>query len=198
MSVPMLRTVILFWISRGHLTSLNFALSGLRVRAAIGRRPRRAPSRIGANGFFYQACAADSDLESISRADAMCASRYPSQSRTTGLNAPLCQQAHHAVLMSGAAFTPHFVRVTPSCYSSRTARQRLLIMHKLSLHNALHAGRLFGLLIVATVAALLALEWPGATAFAQTAERTTDPAVRPEFREPVTLASKEGVLEVRL
>ena len=35
-------------------------------------------------------------------------------------------------------------------------------------------------------------------AWAQTAERRTDPAIRPEFREPVTLASKEGVLEVRL
>src|SRR5499433_4473242 len=31
-----------------------------------------------------------------------------------------------------------------------------------------------------------------------TADKRTDPAVRPEFREPVTLASKEGVLEVRL
>jgi len=31
-----------------------------------------------------------------------------------------------------------------------------------------------------------------------TADKRTDPAIRPEFREPVTLASKEGVLEVRL
>ena len=38
----------------------------------------------------------------------------------------------------------------------------------------------------------------GAAAWAQTAVRGTDPAVRPEFREPVTLASKDGVLEVRL
>ena len=36
------------------------------------------------------------------------------------------------------------------------------------------------------------------TAWAQSAERKTDPAIRPEFREPVTLASKDGVLEVRL
>ena len=71
-------------------------------------------------------------------------------------------------------------------------------MHQLLLHDALRAGRLFGLLTVAIVAALGALECAGATAFAQTAERTTDPAVRPEFREPVMLTSKEGVLEVRL
>src|SRR5499433_1534935 len=31
-----------------------------------------------------------------------------------------------------------------------------------------------------------------------TADKRTDPAIRPEFREPITLASKEGVLEVRL
>src|SRR5687767_10566561 len=33
---------------------------------------------------------------------------------------------------------------------------------------------------------------------AQSGERKVDPAVRAEFREPVTLASKDGVLEVRL
>src|SRR5437660_10534631 len=42
------------------------------------------------------------------------------------------------------------------------------------------------------------LEPMSATAWAQTAEKRTDLAIRPEFREPVTLASKEGVLEVRL
>ena len=33
---------------------------------------------------------------------------------------------------------------------------------------------------------------------AQEPNATFDPSIRPEFREPVTLASKEGVLEVRL
>jgi len=33
---------------------------------------------------------------------------------------------------------------------------------------------------------------------AQDAEPSFDPAVRPEFREPVVLASKDGVLEVTL
>src|SRR5262249_58616751 len=41
-------------------------------------------------------------------------------------------------------------------------------------------------------------EGAGATAGAHPAEKRTDPAVRPEFRESVTLTSKDGVLEVRL
>ncbi len=71
-------------------------------------------------------------------------------------------------------------------------------MYKLSFDDALQAGRLLRLLTTGAVAVLVALACPGATAWAQTAERRTDPAIRPEFREPVTLASKEGVLEVRL
>ena len=71
-------------------------------------------------------------------------------------------------------------------------------MHKLSFGDAFHAGRLVKLLTIAALAVLGALECPGATAWAQTAEKRADPAIRPEFREPVTLASKEGVLEVRL
>src|SRR5262249_37863866 len=74
-------------------------------------------------------------------------------------------------------------------------------MHKLSLHDAFCAGRLVRLLTIGAIAVLVALESPGATAWAQTAWAQTaeqDPATRPEFREPVTLASKEGVLEVRL
>src|SRR5262249_21824436 len=69
-------------------------------------------------------------------------------------------------------------------------------MHKLSFRDAFHAGRLVNLLTIGAFAVLVALESPGATAWAQTAEK--DPATRPQFREPVTLASKEGVLEVRL
>src|SRR5262252_6527094 len=71
-------------------------------------------------------------------------------------------------------------------------------MYKLSFGDAFHAGRLVKLLTIAALAVLGVLECPGATAWAQTAEKRADPAIRPEFREPVTLTSKEGVLEVRL
>ena len=52
--------------------------------------------------------------------------------------------------------------------------------------------------MLGTVGFLVALACPVLIASAQTGERRTDLAVRPEFREPVTLASKDGVLEVRL
>ena len=54
--------------------------------------------------------------------------------------------------------------------------------------------------VLGSVAALfmLATAWPVSPALAQEAVAKIDPAVRPEFREPVTLASKDGVLEVRL
>ena len=71
-------------------------------------------------------------------------------------------------------------------------------MHKPSCHDPLHAGRLLSLLTSGALAALLVLQCFSAPAWAQTAERRTDLAIRPEFREPVTLASKDGVLEVRL
>jgi FtsP/CotA-like multicopper oxidase with cupredoxin domain len=71
-------------------------------------------------------------------------------------------------------------------------------MHKLSFHDAFRGGRLVRLLTIGALAVLVALECPCASAWAQTAEKRTDPATRPEFREPVTLTSKEGVLEVRL
>src|ERR1700704_5893967 len=71
-------------------------------------------------------------------------------------------------------------------------------MHKLSCRDPLYAGRVFGFLTSAALALLVALGCAGAPAWAQSAERKTDPAIRPEFREPVTLASKDGVLEVRL
>src|SRR5215831_324493 len=71
-------------------------------------------------------------------------------------------------------------------------------MHKRSFHDVFHAGRLVTLITSGALAVLLAIECLDATAWAQTAERRTDPAIRPDFREPVTLASKEGVLEVRL
>jgi FtsP/CotA-like multicopper oxidase with cupredoxin domain len=70
-------------------------------------------------------------------------------------------------------------------------------MHKSSFHDLPCAGRVFSFLTIVAFAAVVALECPPTmTARAQATEK--DPAVRREFREPVTLASKEGVLEVRL
>src|SRR5688572_7405750 len=45
---------------------------------------------------------------------------------------------------------------------------------------------------------LLVTAWPASPTKAQETAAKIDPSVRPEFREPVTLASKDGVLEVRL
>src|SRR3954467_1682752 len=52
--------------------------------------------------------------------------------------------------------------------------------------------------MLGSVALLAALAGAEPAAWAQTGERRSDLAVRPEFREPVPLTSKEGVLEVRL
>jgi hypothetical protein len=71
-------------------------------------------------------------------------------------------------------------------------------MHKLSCRDPLYAGRVFSFLTSAALALLVALGCASAPAWAQSAERKADPTIRPEFREPVTLASKDGVLEVRL
>ena len=67
-------------------------------------------------------------------------------------------------------------------------------MRKLPLQHTLHVSR--SLLILAAFAVLLALTSPSATAATQT--KNKDLAARPDFREPVVLASKDGVLEVRL
>src|SRR5687767_1169384 len=45
---------------------------------------------------------------------------------------------------------------------------------------------------------LLAAAWGGSLAPAHGADAGFNPALRPEFKEPVTLASKDGILEVRL
>ena len=71
-------------------------------------------------------------------------------------------------------------------------------MHKPTLHDTLHASRLDSLLILGALAVSMALAWPSATAVAQSADKKTDLSTRPEFREPVVLTSKDGVLEVRL
>ena len=54
--------------------------------------------------------------------------------------------------------------------------------------------------LMSSVAAtfVLVAAWHGTPAEAQETRAKFDPAVRPAFREPVTLASKDGVLEVRL
>src|ERR1700716_1342666 len=61
----------------------------------------------------------------------------------------------------------------------RVATPRTLFMHRLSFHDALDAGRLFSLPTIGALAVLVALACPSATAWAQTAERRTDPAIRP-------------------
>src|SRR6476619_2140185 len=67
-------------------------------------------------------------------------------------------------------------------------------MGKVLFNDALQPMRWQRLLIVSALVVLAALECPDTGAWAQTA----DLATRPMFREPVTLASKDGVLEVRL
>ena len=52
--------------------------------------------------------------------------------------------------------------------------------------------------IVGAIAALSMCGWAAAPASAQDAVSKSNPPVSAEFREPVTLASKDGVLEVRL
>src|ERR1700730_3137581 len=71
-------------------------------------------------------------------------------------------------------------------------------MHRPSFRDTLYSGRLFAFLTISSLAGLVLLETSSTTAWAQTAEQRTVLAIRTEFREPVTLASKEGVLEVRL
>src|SRR2546421_4063274 len=67
-------------------------------------------------------------------------------------------------------------------------------MRKLPMQHALHVRR--SCLILAAFAVLLALTPPRRTAAPQT--KNKDLAARPDFREPVVLASKDGILEVRL
>ena len=71
-------------------------------------------------------------------------------------------------------------------------------MCKLSLQYMLHVSRRYSLVTLGALAVLMALAGPSATASAQGADKKTDLATRPEFREPVVLTSNQGVLEVRL
>ena len=66
------------------------------------------------------------------------------------------------------------------------------------MRDTLRAGRRYSVLTLSALAVLMAFAWPSATASAQSADNKTDLAIRPEFREPIVLTSKEGVLEIRL
>jgi FtsP/CotA-like multicopper oxidase with cupredoxin domain len=71
-------------------------------------------------------------------------------------------------------------------------------MHEHSVGSRPHMDRMWRALFVCAVAAFSTLGWDASRASAQDAGRAFNPAVRPEYREPVTLATTDGVLEVRL
>src|SRR5271169_6935482 len=58
--------------------------------------------------------------------------------------------------------------------------------------------RLYGSLLLGVISFCMWLAWSGAAAWGQTTDTKTDLATGPDFREPVVLMSKEGVLEIRL
>ena len=60
------------------------------------------------------------------------------------------------------------------------------------------AGGLAAAGLLAFASGLLSITWFGSTYWAQGAITSLDPSVRHEFKDPLTLASKDGVLEVRL
>ena len=64
--------------------------------------------------------------------------------------------------------------------------------------NRLQAGGLILAGLFAFAIGLVSISWIGPTIWAQDAATTFDPSVRQELKEPVSLASKDGVLEVRL
>lgn len=72
---------------------------------------------------------------------------------------------------------------------------RAVLLHPVAKLTVL-GGRLLGVAILA-LAALTAAASPGSFALADDAGATA-PSARPDYREPVVLASKDGVLEVRL
>ncbi|MEP9379566.1 multicopper oxidase domain-containing protein [Aquabacter sp. CN5-332] len=71
-------------------------------------------------------------------------------------------------------------------------------MDSTPLSAALRPRRLISKLATGIAVALSVCCGAGLSAQAQTPAGRIDPSVRPDFREPVTLASKDGVLEVRL
>src|SRR4051812_47702231 len=69
---------------------------------------------------------------------------------------------------------------------------------KFLIGNALRTCRLLRCLAAGTITGLSVVAALGSLAHAQGPGTASDLAVRPEFREPAVLASKDGVLEVRL
>src|ERR1700751_665766 len=63
-------------------------------------------------------------------------------------------------------------------------------MNQFASQNSLHSSLL--------IAISIALALSSGTAVAQSTGEKTNLSTRPEFREPIVLTSKEGVLEVRL
>lgn len=59
-------------------------------------------------------------------------------------------------------------------------------------------ARVYSLLLLGVAFLSMSLAWSGTAAWGQTADKKTDLATRQDYREPVVLASKEGVLEIRL
>ncbi|MGH6791989.1 MAG: hypothetical protein ACRECF_04535, partial [Methyloceanibacter sp.] len=64
--------------------------------------------------------------------------------------------------------------------------------------NRWQAGGLALAGLLAFAIGFLSIAWIGPTIWAQDATAIFDPSVRHELKEPVTLASKDGILEVRL
>jgi hypothetical protein len=73
-------------------------------------------------------------------------------------------------------------------------------MTRAHFRGGLDMDRFLRALVASGVAVLFVLvpAWDGSLARAQDARAKFDPAVRPEFSEPVVLASQHGVLEVTL
>lgn len=59
-------------------------------------------------------------------------------------------------------------------------------------------ARVYSLVLFSITSFCMSLAWSGDAAWGKTAIKRTNLATRQEFKEPVVLASKDGVLEVRL
>ncbi len=71
-------------------------------------------------------------------------------------------------------------------------------MRTIALRNRYNRPLLMAILLSGVVSFWMSLAWSGAAVWGQTADKRTDLAKRPDFREPVVLMSKEGILEIRL
>src|SRR5215203_4741221 len=82
------------------------------------------------------------------------------------------------------------------CYFSR--QHTRCFMRTLSATSQQQMGSPFSGCVIGALATLLVCGWLGAPVWAQDAVSKPNPPISVDFREPVTLASKDGVLEVRL